>query len=64
MNFIYAILDKKPLIGAFSAFLGGLIPFIEAITPILQFLGVILGLLIGVMTVIEKRRSIKTKKAE
>ena len=64
MNFIYAILDKKPLIGALSAFSGVLIPFIESITPILQFFGVIIGLLIGVMTVIEKRRSIKNKKAE
>lgn len=62
MNLIYATLDKKPIIGIISSISGSILPFIDSITPVLQFFGVVIGVVIGIMTFAEKIRATRTKK--
>ena len=43
-------LRNHPMIGMGSVAGGSLLPFIQALSPYLQFFGLILGLLIGLLT--------------
>ena len=44
------LLDRKPMIGVTSVMLGVVMPLIEQLTPLLQFLGLLIGVLIGALT--------------
>ncbi len=62
MNLILDILGKNPGIGIVLSFGSVALPFINAITPYLQFLGIIIGLLIGILTVYIQIQKIKKRK--
>jgi hypothetical protein len=62
MNNIKSFLAAYPLVGFGSSIGGGVLPFIVSITPVLQFLGVCLGLFIGYLTVEAKLEARKTRK--
>lgn len=63
MKLLQFLADKWG-IGIVSSVGTAFIPSIDTMTPILQFLGITLGLIIGVLTVIEKFRKLLRKKKD
>ena len=55
-------LRNHPMIGAGSVAGGSLLPFIQALSPYLQFLGLCIGLLIGGLTLVIKWRELNGRK--
>jgi hypothetical protein len=55
------LLSKHPTIGVFSSIGGSILPTIEALTPLLQFSGLVIGLLIGAITLALKINEWKDK---
>ena len=63
---IIETLQARPLIGLFSTATGSFMPMIEEVTPMLQFLGLVIGVGIGVLTlyckvldIVRKNKQIK-----
>ena len=50
MSKILLFLETKPLFGFISTVTGVSVSFIELMTPILQFFGLVIGVLIGAFT--------------
>jgi hypothetical protein len=48
------ILSKHPILGIFSSFGGCLLPLIDFLSPILQLIGMIVGVFIGIFTLLIK----------
>lgn len=59
MIYLIETLSRKPIIGYVSSLGASAISFIDDIMPWCQILGVIIGLLVGVLTVIAKSLEIK-----
>ncbi len=62
MNLIHNLsqtLSKSPEIGVLSSLVATVLPFIESVTPILQFAGLAVGLAIGVLTLAIKFKEYK-----
>lgn len=61
MNTLKSFLATHPFIGLGSSMGGGILPFIVAINPILQFLGLCVGLYIGWLTIQAKHAEKKAR---
>lgn len=61
MKLVY-LLSKEPLIGYVSSLGTSLILFIQGVMPVLQLIGVIVGIGVGVITMYGKYLEIKNKK--
>lgn len=65
MTKILLFLETRPLFGLISTGAGVSFPFIETITPILQFFGLLIGVLIGAFTLYFRiMKFINTRKDE
>lgn len=49
-----AILSQKPEIGMTASILGAVIPYIDTLSQIFQFIGLVTGVAIGVITLMIK----------
>ena len=52
------LLSQHPWIGFLSSLLGSALPLIQFLTPYLQFIGLLVGVLVGIITLVgevEKR---------
>ena len=58
---LICFLKDHPLVGMFSSVSAVLQAFIETATPILQFIGLFIGIIIGLLTVIAKLRELRKK---
>ena len=47
-------LQKYPILGIISSFGGCILPYIQTLSPIIQFFGMIIGVLIGIFTLLIK----------
>lgn len=56
---LFCFLKDHPLLGMLSSVSGVLQTLIETTTPVLQFLGLLLGVIIGLLTVAAKMRELK-----
>ena len=56
------ILQEKPVIGIMSTLTGSFIAYIKVLTPVLSFAGLVIGLLIGIITLILKWNELKEKR--
>ncbi len=56
------ILSKHPILGAFISIGGSLFPFLNTISPLVQFIGMIVGVLIGILTLAIKYKEYKNIK--
>ncbi len=63
MTLLTNLLEKKPVIGFIGTVGGIILPYMNAITPYLQFCGLLMGLAIGFLTIREKiKKNKKIKK--
>jgi len=47
-------LQKHPILGIATSFGGCILPMIEVLSPLIQFFGMIIGVLIGILTLLLK----------
>lgn len=62
MSLIHSVsqtLSKSPEIGVLSSLVATVFPFIETVTPILQVMGLVVGLAIGILTAAIKYKEYK-----
>jgi prepilin signal peptidase PulO-like enzyme (type II secretory pathway) len=64
ITYVNSFLSEKPMVGMYSSFGGFIIPFIDAITPILQFLGVLVGLAVGIITFMVQMKNYRKPRNE
>lgn len=62
MNDLLETLSRKPVIGYISSLGASAISFLDDIMPWCQFAGIIIGLLVGVLTIIAKTLEIRKLK--
>tara|TARA_R100000808_G_C2067093_1_gene96096 strand:+ start:473 stop:661 length:189 start_codon:yes stop_codon:yes gene_type:complete len=48
------LLSKYPILGVFSSIGGSMFPLIERLSPVIQFIGMIVGVFIGIFTLLIK----------
>jgi|TARA_R100001163_G_scaffold64430_2_gene58653 hypothetical protein len=48
------LLSKYPILGVFSSVGGSMFPLIETLSPVIQFIGMIVGVFIGILTLLIK----------
>lgn len=56
------MLSKYPILGVFSSVGGSMFPLIETLSPVVQFIGMIVGVFIGIFTLAIKYKEYKNLK--
>ena len=62
MHRMEQMLSKYPILGVFSSVGGSMFPLIETLSPVVQFIGMIVGVFIGIFTLAIKYKEYKNLK--
>ena len=62
MHRMEQLLSKYPILGVFSSVGGSMFPLIETLSPVVQFIGMIVGVFIGIFTLAIKYKEYKNLK--